>query len=134
MVKKLYSITDWDYHQGKVTFEDLVDEDLNVIVTVCTVAIAKEEYETSSSIPGERATFTKEVLMSSNGPMFFILGEDNIWDIYLDAAHFTVQDIQKALDELSKLTGITYQFTSEPPLSWYAKSEDLREDRINECK
>lgn len=126
MVMKLYSITDWDYpegakqsfHEGSITWDDLVDEDLNVIVTICTVAIAKEEC----------AKFANDMLISNDKPIF-ILSEDNIWDIYLDVAHFTVQDIQKALDGLSKITSIKYQFTSDAPPSWFEYLNRLIESK-----
>ncbi|KKN25572.1 hypothetical protein LCGC14_0883560 [marine sediment metagenome] len=129
MVKRLYSITDWDYHEGSITWDDLVDEDLNVIVTICTVAIAKEEYATKPCTSEARARFTSEVLMSSNGPVFFILGEDKIWDIYQDIESFTVQDIQKALDLLSKETSIKYQFIADAPPSWFEYLNHLIESK-----
>lgn len=120
MVKKLYSITDWDYHGGKITWDDLVDENCNVVVTICTVAIAKEEC----------VSFAKG---ASNNPIL-ILGEANIWDIYLDVAHFTVQDIQKALDGLSKITSIKYQFTFDAPPSWFEYLNRMIESKKGEYR
>ncbi len=103
MVKKLYSITDWDYHGGKNTFDDLLDENGYTVVTVCTVALAKE--------------FGEYVLPSSTNPII-MLGEDNIWDIYLDVEFFTVKDIQHVLDLLSKKTSIKYNFIADVPPGW----------------
>lgn len=104
---KLYSIVDWDCCKGKIIWDDLLDENDYTVVTVCTVALATEEC----------ATFAEDMLLSGNNPIF-ILGEDNIWDIYQDVEYFTPQDIQDMLDGLSKITGIKYQFTAEPPSGW----------------
>lgn len=105
MVKKLYSITDWDYHDGKITWDDLVDEELNVIVTIATLSIAKEE-----------CVFDKAYVPAST--TICLLSENGIWDIYSDVESFTVQGIQNALNKLGKLNGIKYQFTSEAPPNW----------------
>jgi len=107
MVKKLYSMDDWDYCKGKLVWDDLIDENGYTIITICTVALATEEC----------ATFAEDVLLSGNNPIL-ILGEDNIWDIYQDVESFTVQDIQEALDLLTKITSIKYQFTADVPPCW----------------
>lgn len=107
MVKKLYSMTDWNYHKGKLVWDDLLDENGYTIITICTVALAKEEC----------ATFFEDMLLSGNNPIF-ILGEDDIWDIYQDIESFTVQDIQYVLDLLGKITSIKYQFINDVPPGW----------------
>ena len=88
---KVFSIVDWKYHRGKVSWDDLFNDDGLLVVTVAIMKFAKEDGLFSSKWLGE---LPKRIIMHNS---------DGGYTVYENVPVLTKQIVQIILDDLGRL-------------------------------
>jgi len=109
-VVNVYSIIDWDYHKGKVNWDDFFDENRKFFLTIAIMEIAKEDGFLPDSVSKNKETFPKRL---------FIQERDKTWTVYEDIKYFTPKKVQKLLNDLGKLTGKKFVFKYKVIPKWW---------------
>jgi hypothetical protein len=111
-VISIYSITDWDYHKGKVNWDDFFDEKGKFFLTIATMEMAKEDGFLPDYIDKDKGPFPK---------IIFIQERDKSWTVYEKVKYFTPKKVQKLLNDLSKLTGKKFIFKYKAVPKWWQR-------------
>ena len=106
----IYSITDWDYHKGKVNWDDFFDEEGKFFLTIATMEMAKEDGFLPEDIDKDKGPFPKRI---------FIQERDKSWTVYENVKFFTPKKVQKLLNDLGKLTGKKFVFKYKLIPKWW---------------
>jgi hypothetical protein len=115
----LYSVTDWDYHNGKVSWDDFFDGDGKFFLTIATMEMAKED----GFLP-DYAGEDKEPL-----PKRIFIQERRGWTVYENVKYFTPKTVQELLNDLGKLIGTKYVFKYKVvPKWWKAKVAKMEKE------
>lgn len=88
---KIFSLVDWEYHRGKVNWDDLFTDDGLLVATVATMKLAKEDGLFSTEWFGE---LPNRIIMHDS---------DGAYTIYENVPVLTKQIIQRVLDDLGNL-------------------------------
>jgi hypothetical protein len=119
----LYSITDWDYHKGKATWDDFFDEKGKFFMTIGTMKMAKEDGYLPNDIGKTQEPFPERI---------FIQEKDKNWTIYEDVKYFTLKKIQKLLNEIGKITGRKFVFKYKVIPKWWKHRLVKMEREVNQ--
>jgi len=106
----IYSITDWDYHNGKVSWDDFFDEKGKFFLTVATMKMAKKDGFLPDYVNKE--SFPKRI---------FIQERDKSWTVYENVEFFTPEKVQKLLNDLGKLTEKKFIFKYKVVPEWWQR-------------
>ncbi len=93
-------MADWKAHKDKMGYDDLVDENNKLIVTVHVMDIALDDTLHSSYLE-KGADIPKRL---------YILDDDDAWSIYLNVQWLTPTNIQEVLNEFGRLVGKEFTF------------------------
>jgi hypothetical protein len=111
-VTNLYSVTDWEYHKGKVTWDDLFDEKGKFFLTIGTMEMAKEDGFLPDYIGKKKEPFPKRI---------FIQEKDKTWTIYENVKYFTPERVQELLNDLGKLAKKIFIFKYKIVPEWWKR-------------
>jgi hypothetical protein len=100
---KVFSFTDWSYHRGRVTWNDLFLDNGKFLATIATMTLAKEDGLFSKEWSGEKP---RQVLLCD---------DDGGYTIYQNVPSFTWNRVKKILNGLGKLLDKKFVFTSGKP-------------------
>lgn len=108
-ITSLYSVTDWSYHKGRVTWDDFFDKEGNFVATIATMEMAKEDGYLSDKAIGNKEPFPERI---------FIQEKDKTWAIYEDLKYFTPERVQELLNDLGGLIGEKFVFKYKVIPKW----------------
>lgn len=109
-ITNIYSITDWNYHKGKVNWDDFFDEKGKFFLTIAAMKMAKEDGFLSEYVGKDKEPFPKRI---------FIQEKDKTWTVYEDVKYFTLKKIQNLLDDLGKLIRKKFIFKYKIIPKWW---------------
>ena len=89
----LYSITDWEYHKGKVNWDDFFDENGKFFLTIATMEMAKEDGFLPEYVGKGKEPFPKRI---------FIQEKDKTWTVFENVKYFTPKGVQGLLNDLGR--------------------------------
>jgi len=109
-IVNVYSITDWDYHKGKVNWDDFFNEKGKFFLTIATMDMAKEDGFLPEDAGKGKEPFPKRI---------FVQEKDKTWNVYEDVKYFTPERVQKLLNDLGKFTGKKLVFKCKVIPKWW---------------
>ncbi|PJB99487.1 MAG: hypothetical protein CO077_01470 [Candidatus Nealsonbacteria bacterium CG_4_9_14_0_8_um_filter_35_12] len=109
-IVNIYSITDWNYHKGKVNWDDFFDEKGKFFLTIATMEMAKEDGFLPEDVGEDKESFPKRI---------FIQEKDKSWTVYEDIKYFTPKKVQNLLNDLGKLIGKKFIFKYKVIPKWW---------------
>lgn len=108
----IYSTTDWDYHKGKVNWDDFFNENGKFFLTIATMEMAKEDGYLPDYAGKNKEPFPKRI---------FIQEKDKSWTVFEDVKYFTPEKVQKLLNNLGKLIGKRFVFKYKVIPKWWKR-------------
>lgn len=100
---KVFSLTDWNYHRGKVAWDDLFLDNGRFLATVAVMSLAEED------------GLFSEKWLERKPHRVIIHDRDGGYTVYENVAFLTRARIQKLLDDLGKLLHKKFMFVSQTP-------------------
>jgi hypothetical protein len=111
----LYSRADWKYHKNKLGYDDVINGEGSLVVTISVMDIAVHDLLNADA--GDDRP--KEI---------FMLEADGFWAIFIDAIWLTPEKVQAALDRLGKITDRIFAFEPyELPTALKERNEQDRQ-------
>lgn len=100
---KVFSLTDWAYHRGKVAWDDLFLDNGRFLATVAVMSLAEEDGLFSEKWLGRK-------------PYSVIIHDrDGGYTVYENVTSLTRARVQEMLDDLGKLRHKRFVFVSQTP-------------------
>lgn len=124
-IVNIYSITDWNYHKGKVNWDDFFDGKGKFFLTIATMKMAKEDGFLPKDIGKDRDPFPKRI---------FIQEKDKSWTVYEDVKYFTPKRVQELLNDLGRLMGKKFIFKYKIIPNWWKSQLAKMEKEIKKEK
>lgn len=108
----IYSITDWDYHKGKATWDDLFNAKGKFFLTIAIMKMAKEDGFLPEYVGKDKEPFPERI---------FIQEKDKSWTVFEDVKYFTPKKVQQILNDLGRLTEKKFIFKYKIIPKWWKR-------------
>lgn len=119
---KIYSITDWKYHKGRVSWDDLFYENGKFLLTIATMDMAKEDGYLPDIAGKNKEPIPKRI---------FIQEKDKSWTVYGNVKYFTPRKVQDILDDLGRIIKKRYIFRYGAIPEWWKYRLTKTKETIN---
>ena len=117
----LYSLIDWEWCRGyrrPVTWDDLVDRELKVHITISTRAWVEQELEEPTLTKDERSLYRQWLKQLEHFSFIARRAEDGVWDLIVPEDELTPAWVAEYVRTFSQATeeqlDEPYEFLAEP--------------------
>ncbi len=117
----LYSLIDWEWcreYRRPVTWDDLVDRELKVHITISTRAWVEQELEEPTLTKDERSLYRQWLKQLEHFSFIARRAEDGVWDLIVPEDELTPAWVAEYVRTFSQATeeqlDEPYEFLAEP--------------------
>jgi hypothetical protein len=117
----LYSLIDWEWcreYRRPVTWDDLVDRELKVHITISTRAWVEQELEEPTLTKDERSLYRQWLKQLEHFSFIARRAEDGVWDLIVPEDELTPAWVAEYIRTFSQATeeqlDEPYEFLAEP--------------------